>query len=246
MLQAAVCAKHNWKSIEQPSYGKGYVEADTAWRFFLRALTTLRDSQRMTIVLVAHSTIERVDDPRAETYTSYQPKLHKRARHLVMDAADIVAFLAEDLRTATSDAGFRERTRAVAIGGRQLFVEGTPAFAAKNRYTPGAVPAMPSDAHGIHEQVAAREEQITEARLDTFAKHTRQTPEMRAQFKRRLATQEQHDFASAERERLLKDPAFRQRVVNNDADAVDHWIRIVQTAAALVVPADYDWSKDSA
>ena len=113
-------------------------------------------------------------------------------------------------------------------------------------YTPGAVPAMPSDAHGIHEQVAAREERITEARLDTFAKHTRQTPEMRAQFKRRLETQEQHDFASAERERLLKDPAFRQRVVNNDADAVDHWIRIVQTAAALVVPADYDWSKDSA
>ena len=113
-------------------------------------------------------------------------------------------------------------------------------------YTPGAVPAMPSDAHGIHEQVAAREERITEARLDTFAKHTRQTPEMRAQFKRRLATQEQHDFASAERERLLKDPAFRQRVVNNDADAVDHWIRIVQTAAAPVAPADYDWSKDSA
>jgi hypothetical protein len=113
-------------------------------------------------------------------------------------------------------------------------------------YTPGATPAMPSDAHGIHEQVAAREEQITEARLDTFAKHTRQTPEMRAQFRRRLATQEQHDYATNERARLLKDPAFRQRVVNGDADAVDTWVRIVQTAAAPVAPADYDWSKDNA
>jgi hypothetical protein len=111
-------------------------------------------------------------------------------------------------------------------------------------YQPGATPAMPNDAQGIHEQVAAREEQIVEARLDTFAKHTRQTPEMRAQFKRRLATQEQHDFATNERARLLKDPAFRQRVVNGDADAVDHWVRIVQTAAAPVAPADYKWDED--
>src|SRR6516165_10461465 len=106
-------------------------------------------------------------------------------------------------------------------------------------YTPGAVPAMPSDAHGIHEQVAAREEQIVEARLDTFAKHTRQTPEMRAQFKRRLATQEQHDYATNERARLLKDGSFRQRVLNNDADAVDHWVKICQTASAPVAPKDY-------
>jgi hypothetical protein len=111
-------------------------------------------------------------------------------------------------------------------------------------YTPGAVPAMPSDAHGIHEQVAAREEQIVEARLDTFAKHTRQTPEMRAQFKRRLATAEQHDFATNERARLLKDGSFRQRVLNGDADTVDTWVRICQVAAAPVAPDDYDWTKN--
>jgi hypothetical protein len=111
-------------------------------------------------------------------------------------------------------------------------------------HTPGATPAMPNDAHGIHEQVAAREEQITEARLDTFAKHTRQTPEMRAQFKRRLATAEQHDYAVNERARLLKDPAFGARVLNGDADATDHWVRIVQTAAAPVAPSDYKWDED--
>jgi hypothetical protein len=111
---------------------------------------------------------------------------------------------------------------------------------------PGATPAMPSDAHGIHEQVAEREAAIVEARLDTFAKHTRQTPEMRAQFKRRLATAEQHDFATNERARLLKDSNFRQRVLDGDPDATDTWVRIVQTAAAPVAPADYDWNKDDA
>jgi hypothetical protein len=92
----------------------------------------------MTIVLVAHCTIERVEDPRAPSYTSYQLRLHRRARGLVMDAADIIGFLADDLRTVSENGGFRERTRASASPTRFLYVEGSPAFAAKNRY------AMPS------------------------------------------------------------------------------------------------------
>jgi hypothetical protein len=51
-----------------------------------------------------------------------------------MDAADIVGFLAEDLRVVTDDGGFKERTRAAAGNGRFLFVEGCPAFSAKNRF----------------------------------------------------------------------------------------------------------------
>jgi AAA domain len=126
-----VCAQHNWKNIEQPSYGKGWVMADDTWRRFLNAVASVRNKCGMTIVLTAHATIERVDDPRAPTYTSYQPKLHKRARALVMDACDVIGFLSEDL---PDDGGFRERTRATAGNGRFLFVEGRPAFAAKNRY----------------------------------------------------------------------------------------------------------------
>jgi hypothetical protein len=145
---------------------------------------------------------------------------------------------AAELVKLDSDAEFVK----AALGGDVSKQQLRAAFWQMSRgYQPGAVPAMPHDQQGIHEQVAAREEQIVEARLDTFAKHTRQTPEMRAQFKRRLATQEQHDYATNERARLLKDGSFRQRVLNNDADAVDHWVRIVQTAAAPVAPADFDW-----
>jgi len=67
LLIEAVCLKHSWKNIESPSYG--WLIADDEWRRLIRGLTALRDRQNMTIVLVAHSTIERFDDPRAPTFT---------------------------------------------------------------------------------------------------------------------------------------------------------------------------------
>jgi hypothetical protein len=133
-ILAHVCAANGWPNIEKAAYGKGWVIADEEWRRFIRAITAIRDKHEMTIVLVCHSSIERIDDPRAPTYTSYQPKLHKRARSLIMDACDAIFFLAEDLRVVVDDGGFHERTRASAGSGRYLFTEGRPAFAAKNRF----------------------------------------------------------------------------------------------------------------
>jgi AAA domain len=143
MLLEHVCVEHHWKNIETPPYGKGFVIADQ--QRFIEGVTALRDKHQMTIVLVAHSTIERFDDPRAPSYTAYWPKLHKRARHLILDACDIVGFLAEDLRIATDDSGFRERARATSSNARFLFVEGCPAFVAKNRYAMPPKIAIPPD-----------------------------------------------------------------------------------------------------
>jgi hypothetical protein len=145
LLLDHVCGAHNWKNIEAPPYGKGWVIADAEWLRFITAIRALRDKHGMTIVLVAHCLIERFDDPRAPSYTAYWPKLHKRARHLILDACDVVGFLAEELHIATSDTGFRERTRAVSNNQRFLFVEGCPAFVAKNRY--GMAPKIPIPAN---------------------------------------------------------------------------------------------------
>jgi AAA domain len=134
LLLEHVCIENKWNSIEQPSYGKGWLIADATWRRLVSANTAIRDKHGIAIVMICHTTIETINDPRAPSYTSYQLKLHKRARALVMDASDVVGFLAEDLRVITDDGGFRERTRAAAGGGRYLFVEGRPAFAAKNRF----------------------------------------------------------------------------------------------------------------
>jgi AAA domain len=139
LLLDHVCAAHNWKNIESPSYGN--VAADNAWQGFIKGITSLRDKHGITIVLVAHAAVERFDDPRAPTYTMYLPKLHKRARALVCDAADVIGFPAEELRVATDDGGLRERVRASSSNQRFLFVEGTPAYVAKNRY--GMPPKIP-------------------------------------------------------------------------------------------------------
>ena len=43
-------------------------------------------------------------------------------------------------------------------------------------YQPGGVPAMPSDAGGVHEQMTEREAQIEEARLGVWQNHIRMNP----------------------------------------------------------------------
>jgi hypothetical protein len=134
-IWADICATQGWASIEAPGFGKGYVVADRWWRDILAALEYLRRERGMIVVLIAHSAIEVISDPRAASYTSYQLRLHKRARGIVQDAADVIGFLAPDLNIQTEDAGFgRKRNRADGGSTRWLHVEGRPSFTAKNRY----------------------------------------------------------------------------------------------------------------
>jgi hypothetical protein len=131
----AVCRQHGWASIESPGYGKGYVTADPYWNDFLAALEYLRRERKMIIVLIAHSAIEIVNDPRAASYTSYQLRLHKRARGLIQDWCDAIGFLTADLHVREDDAGFGKK-RARADGGSQRWLhwESRPSFVAKNRF----------------------------------------------------------------------------------------------------------------
>lgn len=103
------------------------------------------------------------------------------------DADRVKAALGGDIAAQRERAAYREMAR-----GRQ----------------PGAIPEMPLDAGAVAQQMGERDQMIHESRLDAFARHVRMTPELRAQMSRRLATQEQSDFAKAERVRLLKDGAF--------------------------------------
>jgi AAA domain len=136
------CRAHGWRNIETPSFGKGYVAADDAWRTFIRAITTLRDKHNIMIVMTCHAGIERFDDPRAPSFTAYAPRLHKRARGLLVDACDAVFFLDHDLRTVTDG---NDRIRAEAGVGRVLFTEGRASFTAKNRWAMPAKMPLPPD-----------------------------------------------------------------------------------------------------
>jgi hypothetical protein len=113
MIWKQACKDNGWASIEQPGFGKGYVIVDSYWLDLLAAFDFLRRERGMVTVLLAHSAIERIDDPRAASYTAYQLRLHKRARGIVQDAVDVIGFLAPDLIIHNEDQGFsKKRTRA--------------------------------------------------------------------------------------------------------------------------------------
>jgi len=106
----------------------------------------LRRQRGMAVVLLAHSAIETVNDPRAPAYSSYQLRLHKRARGLVQDEVDAIGFLATDVVVQTEDAGFnRKRHRADGGSSRWLHFEGRPAFLAKSRFDLPAKLPCPKD-----------------------------------------------------------------------------------------------------
>jgi hypothetical protein len=101
---------------------------------------------------------------------------------------------------------------------------------------PGAVPAMPADGTGVHAQMDEREQQINEARLDTWQKHIRMNDQMRAETKRGLATAEQVEDAKREIRRMLDDPEFGRKVLRGEMDARDKWARFNLLASMQVSP----------
>src|SRR5262245_48674362 len=141
-----VCRLEGWSSIESPGFGKGYVVTDSWWLDILKGLDYLRRQHGMIVVLLAHSAIETINDPRVASYTSYQLRVHKRARGLIQDTMDAIGFLAPDLHVQSEEIGFgKKRNRADGGSQRWLHFEGRPSFVAKNRYgLPAKIP-VPKD-----------------------------------------------------------------------------------------------------
>ncbi len=136
-----LCAECGVNSIEKVDggYSKGYTHALTYWREILDHLSALRNARGMVVVLIAHSKVERFEDPESSPYDRYSPRLHKHASALVSEWCDAVLFATRRIRTQSEDAGFnRKRTIAHAIGAgggeRILRCVGGPTAVAKNRF----------------------------------------------------------------------------------------------------------------
>ncbi|RIK82905.1 MAG: oxidoreductase [Planctomycetota bacterium] len=136
-----LCIQHNVSSIEKVDggYSKGYTHALTFWRELIDHLNALRNQRGMVVLLIAHSKVERFEDPESSAYDRYSPRLHKHAAALVSEWCDAVLFATRKVRTQSEDAGFnRKRTIAHAIGKdggeRILRCVGGPSCVAKNRY----------------------------------------------------------------------------------------------------------------
>jgi hypothetical protein len=136
-----VCREYGVRSIEKADggYARGYVHALGYWRKILASLDALRNEKGMASILIAHSKIEKFEDPESAAYDRYSPRLHKHANALISEWVDAVLFATRKFRTQKEDAGFnRERTIAAPLGAdggeRILRTVGGPACVAKNRF----------------------------------------------------------------------------------------------------------------
>jgi len=137
-----VCREYGVRSIEKADggYAKGYVHALSHWRKILNLLEVLRNEKGMACILIAHSKVEKFEDPESSAYDRYSPRLHKHANALISEWVDAVLFVTRRFRIQKEDAGFnRERTIAAPIGAdggeRIIRTVGGPACVAKNRFS---------------------------------------------------------------------------------------------------------------
>jgi hypothetical protein len=135
----SLCQEYGVSSIEKVDggYARGYTHALKHWREIITHLNALRNQKGMVVVLIAHSKVERFEDPEAASYDRYSPRLHKHAGALVSEWCDAVLFATRRIRTQSEDAGFsRKRNIAHAVGRdeRILRCVGGPSCVAKNRY----------------------------------------------------------------------------------------------------------------
>nr|BDD45926.1 hypothetical protein 6 [Pseudomonadaceae bacterium] len=141
LIWDAVCKEYGVKSIDKADggYARGYSHAVVYWRQIVDLLNALRNERNMVVLLIAHTKVEKFEDPESTAYDRYAPRLHKHAVALICEWVDAVLFATRKFRTQCEDAGFnRKRTIAHAIGGdggeRVLRCVGGPSCVAKNRY----------------------------------------------------------------------------------------------------------------
>lgn len=135
LVWAATCKRLNVGSIEEPGYGRGFVEADAEWNEFLAAVGALRE-RGIAVVLLAHPEIVRFDSPTSDPYSRYTIKLHKRAGALVREKSDIVAFVNYRVSLKEKEVGHNKKvTHAEGGQERQILLEERAGFVAKNRYS---------------------------------------------------------------------------------------------------------------
>lgn len=136
-----LCSQYNVSSIEKVDggYARGYTHAVSIWRDLIEGLDSLRNDRGMAIVLIAHSKVERFEDPESSPYDRYSPRVHKHAAALLCEWSDAVLFATRKMRVQSEEAGFnKKRSIAHAIGkaggDRILRCVGGPACVAKNRF----------------------------------------------------------------------------------------------------------------
>jgi hypothetical protein len=168
MIWDYICRKKGFNSLvedrnKEVNFGKGLkYHAVEGWRNFLDNCDILREQTGMSIVLVAHSQVEKIDPPDSEGYDRYNLDIDKHAASVVFEWADIVGFYSREIIVSKEDQGFgKKKGKVVDLKDdrRILNLQSTsPAWISGNSYElPDCVVTM-QDAPAIMAMILNQEE----------------------------------------------------------------------------------------
>jgi len=145
----------NKTTLADFDYGKGYAILVPLFEKFILQLNSLRKTKKMNVILIAHSKMEKIEDPTGASYDQYSPRLDKRINGIVKEWPDTIGFASHHIRREEEKEAFKTRTVAKTIksdgNDRVLFLEGTPAIVAKCRYKMPST--MPLDGDKFFEEL---------------------------------------------------------------------------------------------
>ena len=125
----------------------------------------LREQQNMSVILVAHSVIEKYSPPDGDAYDRYNFNIDKYASAVIREWADIIGFYNMEVIIKKEDQGFGKKTgKALNVdGNRILNMQSTsPAWIAGNSFNlPDCIVTM-EEAPDVMRYVLGIEEQKSE------------------------------------------------------------------------------------
>ena len=166
LCMEAICKEHGKKSIEDFGYGKGYTLLAEEIQRLLNLLQEIVDNG-INVVLVAHSTIRKIERPDDEnSYDRYELKLQKKTAPLIKEWCDMLLFANYQTYTQKSTDG-----KVTAKGkARMMYTTYSPVWDAKNRHN--LPDELPFDYKEIAEliPVFSKEEKSEKAKSNNIAK----------------------------------------------------------------------------
>lgn len=137
LIWTKVAKQENKESIDHIGYNKGYQFALDYWKDIVTGLDAIR-SRGMAVIILAHSQVDKFDDPEQQSYHKYSLRLHKYASAYLTEWADAVLFAMTKTHVVKVGTGFNERHQARPVGkdggDRIIRTVGSPTCVAKNRY----------------------------------------------------------------------------------------------------------------
>lgn len=124
-------AKGNPTDISQIGFAKGYIAAEAIWGEIIDRLTVINRNHKLTILLLAHAAVTKVQDPERDDYDMVQPDLHKRSVNLLCEFVDIISYGAMKITTVSKNDG---PLKAKTTGERIMHLTPKGGFMAGNRY----------------------------------------------------------------------------------------------------------------